>query len=320
MGERFWLLHISDLHITESSFDALHGKAAIRRYRRPRDLVERRSRPAALRLLKAVAQAAYLASPLDAILITGDLANWGESSALTAARNFVVARSVDGWHDAQGRPTLGRATVPVHLLPGNHDRYHGPGGVGIPGGALFDAVFQDHWNVGQGISFFVLGQSLGVVKADLTLSSMLHGTSLEGGLFGQGKAYVERVAFLKVQTELLRYKHPGIAVLWAVHFAPNFDGLDADLQLIDGGRLIEAAQEMNVDYLLCGHTHRHRSYPAGTGRPVTIHCVGSAAQEGEDSENTLNLFEVEVEGGSITRFVPTVLEYKGPAEGFWRRE
>jgi 3',5'-cyclic AMP phosphodiesterase CpdA len=319
MAVRFRLLHLSDLHVAERTYFVERGGTFLQRYG-PKGLAERYSHPARLPLLKAVARLAYQEGPLDAILITGDLSNWGDVPSLRAARNFVMAKSAGGWHDAQGLPTLQRpdGSAPIHLLPGNHDRYLRVGGLGGPGGLLFDEVFQGYWQVGQGVTAFVLGRSLGVVMGDMTLTSAAHGTSFQGGFWGQGKAYVERIAFMKVQTELLRAKHPALAVLWAVHFAPEFKDLPEELRLIDGDRLIEAAQELDVRYLLCGHTHSHLQYQAGLGQPVTVFCVGSAAQRNGPSDNTLNLFDVEVESGAITRFEPRILEYE-PAEGFRER-
>ena len=202
----------------------------------------------------------------------------------------------------------------IHLMPGNHDRftrwYQGYG----PGGTLFDSVFQKYWDVGQGVSSFVLGESLGIVMADLTLTSMLHSTAFAGGFWGQGKAYVERIAFMKVQTALLRARQPNIAILWAVHFAPAFERLAENLRLIDDNRLIEAAEDSGIGHILCGHTHEQRRYSVGKNQPVTIFCGGAASQRGP-YPNTLGLFEIEVEEASFAHFAFHLLEHRD-GEGF----
>lgn len=314
MSESFRLFHISDLHLAASTYYTERGRSFLRSYGL-KETAERHFRPAQLALLKAVARAAYLSSPLDAILITGDLANWGDVESLQAALRFVAADPADTWHDTEGLPTLRGRDVPLYLLPGNHDRYsQGVGGWGGAGGTHFDEVFKDYWNVGQGVNGFVLKQSLGIVIGDLTLASSFHGTTFLGGLWGQGKAYIERVAFMRVMTQLLREQYSNIPIIWAVHFAPGFEGLPRDLQLIDDGRLIQAAQDMDIRYILCGHTHEPRDYPVGAGNSVKVLCVGSASQRNAH-RNTLNLLEIKTEDGTIAGFDSQVLMYE-PAEGF----
>lgn len=312
MAHRFRLLQISDLHLATTTYFSERGLSYLRHFRF-QNLVERKWRPARLAQLRSVARAAYLTKPLDAILITGDLANWGDSESLKAAYEFVTSEPVRGWHDASRRPTLRGSQVPVHLLPGNHDRY-GPWGYGGTSGILFDEVFPEYWDVGQSVSAFILGEALGIVMGDLTLTTMLHGTSLPGGVWGQGKAYVERIAFLKAKTELLRARHPDLAIIWAVHFAPAFEGLPMSLALIDDGRLIAAAAEMGVHQILCGHTHEQRHYKVGPGESVTVFCVGSASQPSPEA-NTLHLFDIEVDRGAFSRFDVEVLEHDA-FEGF----
>ena len=275
MAESFRLLQISDLHLAASSYFSERGRSYLQRFR-PQSLLEMLAQPARLARLNAVARAAYHHRPLDAILITGDLANWGDRRSLLVAHRFVAAEASDGWHDASRLPTLGGSNVPLHLLPGNHDRYSA-WGYGGAGGTLFDEVFHSYWSVGQGVASFILKESLGVVMGDLTLKSAFHGTS-PGGVWGQGKVYLETIAFMKLETELLRARHPNIAVFWAVHFAPAFEGLPEDLQLIEEERLLSAAREMGIHQLLCGHTHEQRQYEAGKEAPLEVFCVGAALQ------------------------------------------
>jgi len=123
---------------------------------------------------------------------------------------------------------------------------------------------------------------------------------------------------MKVQTELLRARHKDIAIIWAVHFAPAFDGLPEYLELIDHGHLIAAAEELGIHHILCGHTHEQRLYPVGNGGSIKVYCAGSAAVK-EEPRKTLHLFEIEVDRGSFSRFDLDILEFD-EVDGFLERK
>ena len=312
--ERFRLLHMSDLHIGEGSFFAERGENRIRQAKYGlRDLF---FKPASLPRLLAVARFAYSErNRIEALLISGDLATRGTERALQAALAFVDSPPANYWKNADQIPTLRSAGRPIHLLPGNHDRFDEIGGAGTP---LFDRVFKDYWTAGQGCAYVELerksGESLVLVFCDLTLSR--NGASSFVTAWGQGKAYYDRVKDLVDCTARLRTKKPLAGIVWVLHFAPGFEGISHLLRLLDDEELIRAAEaeQSPVRYIFCGHTHLQRFYPVGSRKAVQVHCAGSAAQRCSHP-NSLHLVDLEVTAGTVTKFDHRSVIFD-PAEGF----
>jgi Calcineurin-like phosphoesterase len=87
--------------------------------------------------------------PLDAVLLTGDLATTGKQHDIETAVKFI-----DGpLHQYLPTmtpdyvPTLAASRTPVWLLPGNHDRLRRAKVTGYsPGGNIFNTLFASHWS------------------------------------------------------------------------------------------------------------------------------------------------------------------------------
>jgi 3',5'-cyclic AMP phosphodiesterase CpdA len=310
VARTYRLLHLSDFHVAGASLSGAFGREFLESFG-PGNLFGLFARPASRTKLMAVAEVAYRLKPLDAILITGDLANRGDRTSLQAALAIVERAAGSAWKGHDGQPTLQAAGAKIYLLPGNHDRYDQTLGFSGAGGRDFDEVFKTYWNVGQGVSSIHLDGELGVVFGDLTLARVGDAQG-PGASWGQGRAYPERVAFMELETKHLKAKHAGIAILWAVHFAPRFERLDHSLRLLEEDRLLEAAQRQGIRHLLCGHTHVARHYFTANPR-LEILCTGTAAQAGNPS-NTIHLIEIETKKGSIHRFEPSALDFI-PKEG-----
>lgn len=311
MARTVRLLHLSDLHITSGS---LWGQTLLERLNvlNPAVFYDRRSRPADRALLVAVARTASELEA-DVVVITGDLANRGDANSLSSAFGFVDHPVSEKYMDHLAQPTLRGYGCPIWLLPGNHDRYDQFAGAVGAGGREFDTVFSKFWNVGQGACSFTLGGDFGIVLGDLTLSRIADAKGALSSL-GQGRAYPERIWAMEAATLLLRARHPEIAVVWAVHFAPAFTGLDSKLRLLEDDRLLEAAAQLGIRHILCGHTHEPRFY-CPVAWPIEILCTGSAAQRG-DHPNTIHLVEIEVSKGTVQRFEPQELHPYAPESLF----
>ncbi len=299
------LLHLSDLHI---------GR---RRKRDPENIFQK-YRPHSPGVVSALAELCYRnRDSFDAIVITGDLAHSGRAEDLDMARRFLLTpagRSIPWLNGTQ--PTLAGAGRPIYALPGNHDRYQGSPAKGKPGGVLFDATFAKAWPTGfGGVDGIAIPSEADpqvlAVRADFALRQAGDADRKKFAKHGQGRVYLpQHLDRLKAETDRLRKAWPSRAVLWFVHFAPEFERVpiekppynlkkfDSRLRLIDGDEFLEAAKNCGVTRILCGHTHIRLVYKASADASVTIHCAGSAGCIGEDT--SIHLLHVGFDEGNIT--------------------
>lgn len=239
----------------------------------------------------------------DVILVTGDLATSGNPADLRVASGYLFDPVNIGYLSQAGTATLQAAGTPIYILPGNHDRFDG-WYLG-PGGVEFDAVFgQTCWAAGQGAQTLVVLQAancerLALIGADFTLLSYRHANGLFGYL-GQGRVYQTILTALAQATQLVRQAHGAdLAVVWAVHFPPDFAGIDPNLSLLDQHLLVTAASACDVHHVFCGHTHEPREYPASDPQ-VTVHCAGTATQYVTQHGNVFHDLEIDVAAGVAT--------------------
>lgn len=314
----FRLLHLSDVHVSGRV-----GRVTVNDL--VDSLVEQVSPPGSVDLLDATAKFAYdYRSELDAILITGDLSHVGSRRDLMAALGFVEApvaaagtaatphwprEAPKGWHsldDGVARPTLKASDLQVLLFPGNHDRFL-PSAPDIrsPGAVLFDEIFgEGYWDVGQGVKCLPLqkdGENLTIVAADCTLRK-IGDCILPGGHLSQGRAYPDLVSELSDQSRTLE----GSAVLWALHFPPD-NRVKLSHRLLDGERVLAAAEGADVEFVLAGHLHEFRRYPDAPSR-VEGFCAASAAALSR-RVNSIHLLRVEVQAQLITSFAYSNFDY-----------
>lgn len=298
------LLHLSDLHLAKCTFFQRRGPDWVRDYRNLSVFFH----PAEYFLcVSLVRQLATEFGEFDAFVVTGDLADTGAREDLVVASVFLgledQANISQQLPSEPKIPTLARSLAPLVLMPGNHDRYQLT--LSLPGGHVFDEVFEMYWRGGQGVQSFEAGELLRIVACDLSLSENDEQALMR--YLGRGKAYPDRIRLLQDETARIRDEHPDVAVLWAIHFPPKFKFPDPVTEhfhrLVDDDLLVCAAQESSVSHILCGHTHIWDFYPLNSGSSSHIQCAGSALSPVKVGQrNYLHVIEIEVEQAKITKF------------------
>ena len=177
----------------------------------------------------------------DAILVTGDLSDWGHPADFVAAKQFLFAPVGT---DAGGRsllylandkkPTLQgkRSNCPIYVMPGNHDRYTNQRG--HPGGAEFESAFGPQWDhalagtnttpVNDGVrTIFITDNTarhtLAVVCADCCLRTADVLTRGKRQILGQGLVTPGVLTRLQVETDAARKIGGASSVVWAISFS-----------------------------------------------------------------------------------------------------
>ncbi len=321
----FTFLHISDLHIgaTPEQLGLLPlAKEVAFRFSWYSRVATVSSHSAAI--LDGLALLAWQEShALDGIIITGDLATTGNQPDLDAARDFLLEAPspTKGYQTVAEKPTLNNPANPnIYLIPGNHDRFDGPSL--NPAGSNFDSTFgttsKAQWPVGQSAyAIDVLkkgGVSLGIVGADLSLQSAAHISPTNPfQLWGAGRAYPNVIDEMVRITKQIRAEHAPVEVIWLVHFPPRFPKPSSFLRLLDEDLLIQAADNENIGYLLCGHTHHEDRYLGQKGsrifggKSVEVLCAGTATEHRPPSSTdprTVHFLEFDVTTGrrcSVTK-------------------
>jgi 3',5'-cyclic AMP phosphodiesterase CpdA len=297
---QFKFLHLSDLHLAlEPNRNALHIGSP------QNDILRRLFRLRLNRLFGtyspdlARATAEFVLenqASLDGLLITGDVATTGLEEDLNVAKTFVAGPVIRGVSAMQGRPTLAATSLPIFLIPGNHDRYATE--LGAPGGFGFDNVFTEYWGGNSRLNhiLFERGEAqLAVIGADFSLRSRKEASPPGSlGYLGQGKVDRETLERLVQRTISLQRDYSGIGILWAVHFPPNAPGIPNSLRLLRSVDFIDAAKSLAVTHIISGHIHTDLTYSVRErGIPITIHCAHTACSVSPGDGNGFQILDVE---------------------------
>ena len=236
---------------------------------------------------------------LDAILVSGDLADSGSFKDLESATGLVLGPPgyPDPWMNGR-RPTLQGAGKPIVIVPGNHDRYDRPkpGSVGHTG---FDTAFKSLWTEGLGgVQCHFLpdhrSPELSIICADLSLTSRTHARGSLLAYWGQGMAYPDRLDILEAKTKTVL--DGSIPVLWMVHFSPHVSHDQGDLQLLNSSALLQRARSTGVKHIICGHLHEKKPpYRSPVEPAVEIFCAASSCCEPRD-DCMIHVLTITVEG------------------------
>lgn len=175
-------------------------------------------------LARAVQSVLALRQPPDAVVITGDLTDFG--------------RAAEYAHLARLLAPL--ATMPVYLLPGNHDDRD-----------QLRRSFPDHAYLGTGadthgfVQYSVRVGALRLLTLDTCVPGASHGTLCE-----------RRLAWLEAQLDACRHE----PVVVAMHHPPfqTLIGHMDEIGLLEGADALEALlrRYTNVERVICGHLHR----------------------------------------------------------------
>lgn len=288
----FRLLHLTDLHIA-TAHDAYSSCGD----------------PYALRAI-----AEFLSNHrnnADLILITGDITDDGLQHNLDEAYRYITTPATDGWFVRRPRfaPTLDsrrQSGPPFFIMPGNHDRFRGP--LRWPGGTAFDVTFGKYWHQGlSGVQSMVLppkeAAKLALIAADFCLTN-----PAATPYFGQGRANPHVVAAMVEETRAIKAADPNVGIVWISHFPPLLD-VEHHSKLWGAKKLLRAARDNNVKYVISGHLHRNQinAYP-----DINVICTGTASSMGcgELYGYWIQRLDVEVESAGNVSMALTKYRYK----------
>ena len=209
------LLQLSDLHIREPGRLA-YGRLDTAPY-----------------LRQAVDSILRLPQRPDAVVLTGDLTDFGRASEYTHLRSL-----------------LERLTLPLYLMPGNHDNRE-----------QLRQSFPEHRYLGS--TGFV---QYSVAVGDLQLIAL--DTQVEGA--SHGSLCPQRLHWLADTLD----QHRDRPVVIAMHHPPfaTLIGHMDDIGLLQGAAELEAlvAQHPNVERIICGHLHRSIQVRFGGTLAMTV--------------------------------------------------
>jgi 3',5'-cyclic AMP phosphodiesterase CpdA len=255
--------------------------------------------------------------PLDAIVLTGDIATTGLTDDLKCARRF-LEDAYDPSVPAQqaavpGEGSISRVlthdgcscTEPVGLLlmPGNHDRLRpSRKTVFSPGGGKFDTILGVHWNSprlqshGPDVRELKIDRgslSVSVIAADFNLKHKKHRDGKWWNKYAQGRVYrAPATPDILGDLERATASAPEEAVvLWATHFPPSFPSIPPAMKLIDDADLIAAANQHEVSAVLSGHTHEPVRYRT-PWMDFEVLCAGTASQHHTSIGHHFHVIEI----------------------------
>ncbi len=211
-----FLLQLSDLHIREPGRLA-YGRIDTAPY-----------------LREAVTSIARLPQRPDAVVITGDLTDFGRAAEYEHLRALLAPL----------------APLPIYLLPGNHDERQ-----------QLRASFPEHaWLGSEG--FVQYSVPVGAMQL-IALDTVVPGAS-------EGSLCAERLDWLAAQLDACKDR----PVVIAMHHPPfrTLIGHMDEIGLLQGADALEAlvARHPNVERVICGHLHRSIQVRFGGSLALTV--------------------------------------------------
>ena len=266
------LLHLSDTHLRAGD-DPLYG-----------------SIDSADRLARALAQIAASGSTPDAIIFTGDLADYGQPEAYAALRSLV-----EPWAAGLGAPVIwvmgnhdDRASFRAGLLPSSSDDASAP----------VDAVYDI--------------DGLRIIVLDTTVPGHHHGEITDAQL-----EWLEvELAIPAAHGTILAMHHPPV---------PSVLDLAVTVELRDQSRLAAVLRGSDVRTILAGHLHYSTS-ATFAGIPVSVASAtcytqdlgvpvgGTRPQDAAQAYNLVHVFDETIVHSVVSVGDTVALGYVDPAE------
>lgn len=325
----FKFVHLSDLHfsVVPSHINPLDHQDKTRLYKaawiyeqkrqgKPWSLPTTFERDVAV-VLAGDLKKRVLTNSLDGIIVTGDLATTGNDRDISVAKSFltgtlgpefVLPELASGFMNFYD-------TLPVIVLPGNHDRYT-ENFLGRSKSFEGNSAFTPSWDGGFNHINKVIAdnnsdrlryaiferdsEKLIFIQADFSLERWGDASAFNGisGILGQGLAYRKVIKALKKLTARLQKDFSCESVVWLCHFPPEVEDdkiCPRNMELLCGNRLSKAASESKVAYILAGHVHHHINYSPING--VEVICTASATDP--VGTPSFNEFSFSVSSGKI---------------------
>lgn len=234
---------------------------------------------------------------LDAILITGDIATTGDYADLAKAHRFFEGGITTPWFGTGSiEPTFDKLRQTVWMLPGNHDRFEKtlPRGF-TPGGTEFHNVFDKFWD--EDVRRYPVltrpGFSVAVLGADFSLRSPKDCGRWPPNRYSRGRAYADVLEKLESETNKLARDQSGpIAVLWAIHFPPDYPDLPSYMKLLRSEDIIKAGNNCGVRAVLAGHTHKRKRYGRTPVMKFEVLCAGTATEHIPTEPNHFQILNI----------------------------
>ena len=290
--ESFKILHISDLHFDGYFFD--------------QNIIKKRFCQSNKHVTDTLKYSIihHWKDKIDAVLISGDLTCLGLDKDLKKAYR---------WIDEVNK------VVPTVLLPGNHDRYEFDV-FAYPASIEFDNVFHQYWERNKKVQVFHLPRTtaplLSVICSDFTLKNKSDSMYVFGR-YGQGKVYPEILDELENATK--NEKINGLPVLWMIHFSPEIRTRPSKLlkkmksqleMLIDAEKFLERANDLGVEFILCGHTHKKSLFHAIKFPSVEIHCSGTSGCTRRGNDTSIHFRTIFIDNNNdITKIIKEDFEW-----------
>lgn len=300
------------------------------------------------KVLTALAQyIAHEADVLDAVILTGDLATTGSPDDIDRTELFLTAPGDtqsrylgDGTNGYFG-PTISNilksrgTTVPVIILPGNHDRFvptKGFNSLGDPlifdaGGTEFDRLQSSQEGVQvydlPAIDVNGLTLKVAIITADMTLRKYADANSAYLGWIAQGRVYADTQKEIVEQTDRLAAEKQAdevLSIIWAGHFPPLFPGISKSSRLVGQDKFVDTANQLGIKAILAGHTHIQCQYRPKAG-DCTVYCCGTTTQwepasipGGETpTPNAFQILEIDLDAAGKPTIVVKEYRYVKPS-------